>query len=170
MSKIDEEFLLPEDCDRRVRQIHDYWLSIHPGKGLPAREDLDPVDVPSLLPNLWLANVEHNPLRFRYRLIGSEIVHVLGDDLTGRYFDECFDNFVGSRPYATLVEMCMTGRPAWRRGAAVLTRKDYRVREMERIFLPFATDGVTVDLFLALSVYRTEEESVQSLLSNKKGT
>lgn len=146
-------FRLPKDCDRSIREIHDYWLSIHPARGLPGRDRMDPLDVPSLLPHLWMANVERDPVRFRYRLIGSAVVQILGEDLTGRYFDECFENFEGSEPQATLVEASELGRPAWRRGPAVLTRKDYNIKQMERIFLPFASDNETVDLLLALSVY-----------------
>lgn len=151
------KFRLPTDCDENIREIYDYWLSIHPSEGLPARHHMDPLDVPSLLPKLWMANVERNPVRFRYRLIGSAVVQILGEDLTGRYFDECFENFDGSEPHVTLVDMCERGCPAWRRGPAVLTRKDYNIEHMERIFLPFANDGATVDLLLALSVYVVDD-------------
>lgn len=146
-------FQLPEDCDHRVHAIYDYWCGLRSGKRLPARRDVDPADVPALLPYLWLTDVERDPPRFRFRLIGSAIVEGLGRDLTGRYFDQCFDNFDGSPPHRTLVEISAKGRPAWRRGPALLTRKDYNVKEMERIILPLASDGETVDLFLALSVY-----------------
>jgi len=151
------KFGLPKDCDESIREIHDYWLSIHPAEGLPARDHMDPLDVPSLLPKLWMANVERNPVRFRYRLIGSDVVQILGEDLTGQYFDECFENFDGSVPQTTLVDTCEQGCPAWRRGPAVLIRKDYKFKQMERIFLPFANDGATVDLLLALSVYIVDD-------------
>ncbi len=70
------EFCLPEDHHRSIREIYDYWVSINPADGAPARRDLDPVDVPKLLPNLWMANVEREPIRFRFRLIESAIVEI----------------------------------------------------------------------------------------------
>ncbi|NKB57099.1 MAG: PAS domain-containing protein [Alphaproteobacteria bacterium] len=150
-------FHLPEDCDHRVRAIYDYWCAIRPGARLPTRADMDPVDIPALLPHVWMADVEHSPFRFRFRLVGSAIVRGLGRDVTGRYFEDCFDDFEGSGPYNTLAEVCSTGAPTWRRGPALLTREGYNVKQIERVFLPFAADGESVDLLLALSVYVLED-------------
>lgn len=147
-------FQLPEDCDPRIRAIHTYWHSIRPADTrLPGRRDLDPLDIPSLLTHVWLADIERAPFRVRFRLVGSAIVKAVGRDLTGAYFDECFDDFENSEPHDTLFEVCNNGAPTWRRGPAMLTRRGYNVKQIERIFLPLAADGETVDMMLGLSVY-----------------
>ncbi|HEV8389404.1 MAG TPA: hypothetical protein VGQ35_06165 [Dongiaceae bacterium] len=40
------------------------------------------------LPYLLISDVEHNPFRIRYRLVGTKVVEATGMDFTGRYLDE----------------------------------------------------------------------------------
>jgi hypothetical protein len=71
-----------------VRALHAWWL-MHPGRsGIPDRRDLDPAALRTLLPNLFIADIEPQPFRVRYRLVGTEAVRVIGFDITGRYLDE----------------------------------------------------------------------------------
>jgi hypothetical protein len=64
------------------KQLYDYWLSKHAGGRPPCRHDLDPpVDVPRLIPNIMLIDIEGETLR--YRLVGSAIWGRYGFDLTG---------------------------------------------------------------------------------------
>jgi len=64
------------------KQLYDYWLSKHVGGRPPGRHDLDPpVDVPRLIPNIMLIDIEGEVLR--YRLVGSAIWNRYGFDLTG---------------------------------------------------------------------------------------
>src|SRR5277367_4446374 len=64
---------LPADADPRLRRLHDYWRSAHPtGGGLPGRQHLDPCDIAPLLRWIWMMDVHRDPLRFRYRLLGTE--------------------------------------------------------------------------------------------------
>lgn len=145
---------LAEDCDPRVREIYAYWRSIRPTDArLPGRQHLDPIDIPKLLTQIWLADIERSPFRARFRLVGSAFVTTMRLDLTGAYLDECFDNFTGSEPHDALIEVCSSGAPAWRRGPALLTRPGYNAKQIERISLPLAADGETVDMILGLSVH-----------------
>jgi hypothetical protein len=54
---------------------------------MPARADFDPVDVPQILPNITITDVFYDPLRFRYRLIGTAITELTGRDATGKWLD-----------------------------------------------------------------------------------
>ena len=74
---------------RRVQRLHEYWRSKAEMRGsVPQRRDIDPIELPDLLPNLMLLDVEPSPLRFRYRLVGTRIVDFSYDDFTGTYLDE----------------------------------------------------------------------------------
>ena len=70
-----------------VRSLHRWWLD-KSADDVPDRADLDPAHCKSLLPNLFIADVEHAPFRIRYRLVGTRAVEATGMDLTGRYLDE----------------------------------------------------------------------------------
>ena len=67
----------------------DYWSGLCFGRRMPARTDIDPMDMPRhLLPNILLIQVFHDPLRFYYRLMGTAIADILGEDWTGKFSDE----------------------------------------------------------------------------------
>lgn len=56
---------------------------------IPDRADLDPLsEIPKLLANIWLLDVEHDPRRFRYRLIGSALTRAGALARVGDYLDE----------------------------------------------------------------------------------
>lgn len=70
-----------------VRDGHAYWLAKSGGRGgqaMPGRADLDPlIEIPRLVPNVILFDVQHQPLDFRYRVIGTRVRANLTRDLTG---------------------------------------------------------------------------------------
>ena len=68
-----------------------YWSAKCGARSMPSRRDLDPVlEVPALLPNLQLVDIVGS--RFRFRLIGSELVYAFGRDYTGLFVDELFED------------------------------------------------------------------------------
>lgn len=69
-----------------VRTLHRWWRERCAGD-IPDRADLDPADLKPLLPNLFIVEVEHDPFRLRYRLVGSRATEVTGHGITGRYLD-----------------------------------------------------------------------------------
>lgn len=151
-----EEFhdVPPSSADVRVRQLYEYWRGLHPpGGGLPGRQHVDPVAIPAhLLPFVWLVDIQRQPLRFRYRLLGTEHVRVLGRDYTGQWIDEAHPDFAGSAAYTQFAAAAERAVGGYRRGnTLIILPKDYR--SMERLLLPLARDGKTVDMLLAISVY-----------------
>ena len=72
-----------------LRQVRDYWLTARGPRRQPAHGDIDPLQIPRpLLPHLVLTDVIHDPLRLRYRLIGTFVTALAGRDATGRWLDE----------------------------------------------------------------------------------
>ena len=140
-------------CDSRVATIHGYWRSIRPaGAAIPGRQHFDPAAVPRLLPMVRLYDVHRDPWRFRYRLVGTELVRTVGRDLTGRWFHETAPAGHAARSYGNLVFVASDNGICYRRGFPVFSATDKDHLAAERIMLPFARDGHTVDIILALTV------------------
>jgi hypothetical protein len=140
-------------CDERIVDLYRYWLSIHPARGvLPGRQHLDPVAVPKLLPWLWLIEFERNPLRFRYRLMGTEQVVAIGRDGTGKWLDEVHPGFAASSAYPQFVAAVERGESGFHKGAAINARERSWM-SVERLVLPMAKNGRDVDLLLGMSVF-----------------
>lgn len=142
------ESVLPNDCHPKIRQLADYWLAIHPRDHLPGRQHFDPTGIPNLLPNLWLVDIQHDPMRFRIRLLGTRVVDYAGEDNTGSWVDEKWPGFDNS----AFAEIATSGKPSWYRGPSKLRpEKDYY--ELERARFPLAQDGKRVDMILALTIF-----------------
>jgi len=146
-------------CDHRIAELHRYWRSISPAPDvLPGRQHFEPLAIPRLLRWLWLLDVQRNPLRFRYRLIGTEQVLVVGRDLTSKWIDEEYPNFARNPAFAHFVEAAEHAKVCYCNGSPVLhVPKDFM--QFERIFLPMAQNGRNVDMLLALSIYRPLTEA-----------
>jgi hypothetical protein len=74
--------------DANVRQFFELWQTAHVDGRAPGKSFLDPLRLRFLLGSLSLLEVEPEPLRFRYRLVGTDIVQRLGHELTGKFLDE----------------------------------------------------------------------------------
>lgn len=135
-----------------VRQLARYWHGKQAG-GTPSRSAIDPLEIPRLLPYLVIAQIERDPLRVRYRLVGTQVVQSHGADFTNRYLDEC--NFLietellacyariagGCGPVYLYFEWLRDDRP-YDRG---------RVGACESGFFPLSSDGAMVDMVLSIA-------------------
>ncbi len=71
-----------------LRVLYEYWLEKKAGGEMPGRVDIRPTEIISLLPRIILIDVEYHPLRFKFRLVGTDIVCAMGKDMTGVYLDD----------------------------------------------------------------------------------
>ena len=101
---------------------------------------------------LWILDVFRDPLRFRYRLVGTDITRSVQRELTGQWLDEAqpesLRNVNLRDRYRFILE---TGQATWRRGQTLWDR-DPNHRIVENCLAPLATDGATVDKIIAVSV------------------
>ncbi len=66
-----------------LRRFAEVWLAARGEAVMPARSALDPLEMPRLLPHLWLCAYEPDSERFVYRLAGEAINAVYGHSLRG---------------------------------------------------------------------------------------
>ena len=141
-----------EDWHRYILRLYRYWRSIHPnGGGLPSRRDLDPLDLADILPWIWMVDIQREPLRFKFRLMGTEHVHAIGFDPTGMWIDEAFPDFLTGPGYPDYRYLAEEAAPSYRKGPAHYHVSDYKI--IERIMLPLAGNGSDCGIILAATVY-----------------
>ena len=140
--------------DPELIELYDHWCALKGGRPMPSRKDLDPVHVPRHLASMMLIDVLRDPLRFRYRLVGTRVVEASGEDRTGRFFDE-FEFFsvnpIVMEQYRTTVEM---RQPLYSLEPFTNCIKQTSY-EVERLLLPLATDGERVDMVLVYFHFKT---------------
>jgi hypothetical protein len=140
----------------KIHSLYGYWLKIHPGAGLPGRRHFEPMDIPQLLPNLWLLDVERDPLRFRYRLVGTKLAEFFGKAIKGGYLGDSTKPHFTEQHLAHYEDVVANRIPHYRRGQPAFA-VDRSMLVVERIILPLASDGSAVDMILALTVLLDEQ-------------
>ncbi|HET8726280.1 MAG TPA: PAS domain-containing protein [Alphaproteobacteria bacterium] len=128
----------------RLRQAYAYWDGKRLGRRMPARRDLDPLDIPTLLPNVMLLDVLSDPLDFRYRLIGTEVRSRFHRDYTGVRLSELPDKGRGSIVWQNSEQVVISKAPFSRMPPYV--GPDEYVRGGENLLLPLSDDDETVNM------------------------
>jgi hypothetical protein len=148
-------YQIPEDRSDwhpLIRSFYEYWLSVSPPGRLPGRQHIAPEEVPALWSRMCILDVHRNPLRYRYRLCGTEMVRSLGREVTGAWLDEAHPQLMENpQSRERFRYMAETGRATWRRGPPLWAR-DPEHRIIETCLAPLAANGVTVDKILGFSV------------------
>jgi hypothetical protein len=103
-----------------------------------------------VLGDVLLIDVLHEPLRFRFRLHGTNLVRRAGYDMTGKMVEE----LPGLENRAVLVARCHalieTRRPIVATHNRVV---DGRRRRYEVVWMPLSSDATTIDMLMAGLVY-----------------
>lgn len=73
--------------DERLTTLYRIWREKKGDRPAPTRADFDPTEHFALMPIVHLIDVIRNPLGFRHRLVGTELVERMGRDVTGRWVD-----------------------------------------------------------------------------------
>lgn len=134
-----------------VRELHGLWISKRRYNELPRRADFEPAEMKRLLPNLLILDIEENPFRARYRLVGTKVVAASGFDFTGRYLDELELESGGEYWDAQYRAVYEARRPLF--GAAELPTIDGGRFTYEFGIFPVTIDGLAVNQCLELEDY-----------------
>jgi hypothetical protein len=132
----------------KVLAFYEFWRSRCRGDAIPAKPDMDPVEMGPFLANLVLSEVLYAPLDFKYRIIGEEIISRLGN-MTGRRVREMALINVTSSAYQNYCAVVEARRPQFLEGEAVTAFKKDRPYLMSRVHCPLSSDGQTVDFIIS---------------------
>jgi hypothetical protein len=108
---------------------------------MPARCDINPADIPALLPYLMIAGKING--QFRWRLVGTAAVRAIGRDPTGSIVGSYYGTPETAAAARAIHERVFTtARPVFATGEL----KSGAVTNMSLLTLPLSDDGTNVNL------------------------
>jgi hypothetical protein len=129
----------------RLRDAHAYWDVLRGGRAMPARGDIDPVEMRGFLPFVMLIDVL-DPLDFQYRLIGTEVRNISQRNYTGMRFSALPGKGPESVVWAGCEEVVRSKVPYSRTPPYV--GPEAHLRRCENLLLPLSDDGFNVTTIL----------------------
>jgi hypothetical protein len=140
-------------CSPAMAGFYRYWDGKRQGRRMPARADLDPLEMRAWLPGIVLVDValrgpgedvSLSRYRLTYRLVGTRATGIRGREATGKTVDEAY---FGTNlrdvleNYRLVIE---TRGPVydWNRSRS----PNGLMRLAETLLLPLSSDGETVDM------------------------
>lgn len=132
-----------------MREPFAYWLAKRGGREMPARDDLDPLEMRAWLPQTML----FEPVAggdFRARLVGTDVRERVGVEMTGRLASELpIPREMAMSVVNDFHEVLRGRRPTYRRHehASLITGKPIR---FERLLMPLASDGGRIDMLFGV--------------------
>ena len=156
----------PASLPDKLAQVLQHWTKLKGERAIPLRSMFDPVDVPSLLPNLLMVEVDrgtgNSNVRdsdvgdlgvkdFRFRLVGTYIDDRVKESYTGKNLSEIEGKGPGSALWRAYDEVARDRKPK-------VLSLDYigpadGIKKSREIFLPFSDKGERVDYILVLIVF-----------------
>jgi len=128
-------------------QLIAYWERKRGTRIMPAPSDIDPVEMPRLLPYIAIADITRDPLDMRYRLMGTRLIEMGGVDRTGTSIREGHSGERLAERLAALERMLAAPGPVALGGRLDWLDRGYR--KFECVHLPLSADGVRVTRLLA---------------------
>lgn len=136
--------------DDRVRRLARYWLDKRRGRAVPARRDIDPVEIPWALANIWIAEHAPEAADMRYRLAGTTIDAMFGRSLRGQLFGD----ILPPDRHAVALDRCRTvlERPAIAHLIGPIRLEHDREIESEGVILPLTGHNGACSVLLGFTV------------------
>lgn len=136
----------------KTRRLFAYWLELRRDGRPGPRTAFDPTEVPNLLSSLLLGDIEADPFRVYFRLVGTQVADFSRLDFSGYYLDaldykgrdsvEWLDCY--RRLHATQAGIIGVNRVTW---------PDETPMEYEFALLPLERNGDPAGSFIAIEVY-----------------
>ncbi|MGH6973369.1 MAG: PAS domain-containing protein [Stellaceae bacterium] len=153
----------PVDEHPRFRRLADYLAGKAPPGRLPGRQHIEPTEIADLLPWMMMVDVIAEPdggLRYRIRLVGTEVVAIQGSDGTGKYVEQVLDKDEAAsilRGYGTIIR---SRQPEYRSGVVATAGREHV--PYRRVAFPLARDGARIDMLLFIFANNGKEPSTRN--------
>ena len=137
--------------DPLLRDLHAYWASLPRNGAVPLRSSFSPAAIPGLLPLVVMVDVLDEPRDFRFRLAGTSIARIAGQELTGKRIAEVFPSGFCAELHRTWGTVIAERRPV--RGAGRLWVPGREHIGWEGLAMPLSRTGEDADVILGGVVF-----------------
>ncbi len=144
-----------------IQALYRYWKTKAGRRRMPARRDIDPADLVSLLPSIMLVDVLAQPQdgacpahgHYAYRLVGTREVEMRGADPTGKPVATHGLGGMTELALGNYDKVVRTKRPFLDRNEDGI-QVHHKFQDLDCAFFPLSSDGEQVDMVLVYTVQR----------------
>lgn len=139
---------LPDEAAASLRALYDLWEARRGGRLVPARQDIDVLELRQWLGWLTIMDMIDDGADFVYRIFGTSQAAQIGFDLTGRRAStvpQVTQSFLGH-----LRESAAVARPIYGVRVIEVSARGYAYR-WQRLILPLTRQGAAIDSFMILA-------------------
>jgi hypothetical protein len=144
-----------------LRTVYDHWCAARGDRLMPAWRDIDAAAIGKYLAKTWAWRFDPAQDTFIGRLAGEDITAVLGREIRGRRFADCFPSHSAAMVEARHRKVIRDPAIMFTTGRVYVLTGGYGLGE--RIVLPLSEDGVTGDGVLGVTDYRLNMSDVRSV-------
>lgn len=135
-----------EPCGPKAVALYQYWNARRGLRVMPSRADIDPMEMRQWLSRMTLVDVGPDGQNFTYRLVGTQIVDLLGTNPTGHPVESAWPEEAAPIALAGYHEIVATKAP-------MFCHQTCQWREDQgpsawAMHLPLSSDGAEVDVIL----------------------
>lgn len=133
----------------QLSKLYLHWLDHCEGGKLPSRSQFDVIELQPWLGHLMILKPIEGASDFLYKLHGTALVGIVGEDLTGNYLSNLDGLDRRDHLAKQYRNVCLIGCPAYKHSDSPF-EKNYKT--INKLILPVADDGVSVNT-LIVGVY-----------------
>jgi len=139
--------------DAYLRRALAYWQRKCGERHMPRRADIDPIEMPELLPYIRLVDVVA-PGQYRYRVVGTEVEQMHGGlKFNGRFVHEALPPALADHVVPVYDECVRARRPVFLENRFLAPDTERVARHSRVIYLPLSEDDQTVSMVLVVQVF-----------------
>ena len=155
------------DCKRypEIDRILAYWRAKKGDRAFPSRADIDPLEFTRELPRVMMAEVSYDPLEFRYRVAGTGLFAMHGQELTGKLARELQPAEFGALIHRHYAEVIERRTPILH---VIELTVDYLATSYARIILPLSSDGTVIDRLITCEAHEDHAHALQKFFKATK--
>jgi len=139
--------------EQLLERVQSVWDEARGPRPLPSRTDIDPVRLGPALQHVSVLDVvSGDPLDFRYRLMGQQLIKGYGANLAGQLHTVVADRSRSAWPFYEALVSCTTTQRPYSFDIQTRNRNEVLVDAKGRIW-PLSDDGQAVTGLLAACIY-----------------